>query len=296
MGVVETISCGDAAIPELKEILFSREPSGIYETRRHAVEALAGLHAFDTLREFLSTHRDIRDPVEQTGEDAVMNAAARALARAPDTRDLPLLLQLAQERPLAGVIEALGKFRQPAALPYFVQALGDDFLRPSAEGAITRLGRRAVRSLIHAALDRDPLVGREFSSSTARRRSVLRLLTELPIRREDLPPAFYRLIEDEDGWIGSLATDLCLPHLSAQQVVQAVRSAIRHLKTADDLLAHEIEDLLVAHYPLVASDIAEMLAQHREALPVWRITDHTYLTLERVKRRANKNDSEAEHG
>jgi hypothetical protein len=296
MGVVETIACGAAAIPELKEILFAREPSGIYETRRHAVEALAGLHALNTLREFLAAHRDIQDPVERTGEDAVMNAAARALGRAPDTRDLPMLLHLVRERPLAGVIETLGKFRQPGALPYFIQALGDDFLRPSAEDAVLKLGRRAVRSLVHAALDKDPLDGRETSSSIGRRRSVLRLLGKLPIRREDLPPAFYRLVDDEDGWIGLLVTNLSRAHLSEAQIAHALRASIRHLKTADDLLAREIEDLLVAYYPLVATDIAEMEAQHHEILPVWRIKDRTYPTLERVRKRVGVSTSEVAHG
>jgi len=295
LGVVETIACGDAAIPELKEILFSREPSGIYETRRHAVEALAGLRALDVLREFLAGHRDIRDPVEQTGEDAVMNAAARALGRTPDTRDLPLLFQLAREHPLAGVIETLGTFRQLAALPYFIRALGDDFLRPSAERAIMRLGGKAVPSLAKAALDKDPMFGRESSSSIARRRSVLRLLGALPTRRDDLPAAFFQLVDEKDGWIGFLAIGLCLPHLSQQQIVHAVRASIRYLKSADDLLAHEIEDLLVAHYPLVATDIAELQNEHHEIAPVWRVTDRTYSTLERVQKRACKPNSGAAH-
>jgi hypothetical protein len=295
MGVVETIACGDAAIPELKEILFSREPSGIYETRRHAVEALAGLRALDVLREFLAGHRDIRDPVEQTGEDAVMNAAARALGRMPDTRDLPLLIQLAREHPLAGVIETLGTFRRLDALPYFIRALGDDFLRPSAERAIMHLGRKAVRPLAEAALDRGPMFERESSSSIVRRRSVLRLLGALPTRREDLPAAFFQLVDEKDGWIGFLAIDLCLPHLSKQQSLHAVRASIRYLKSADDLLAHEIEDLLVAHYPLVAADIAELQKQHHETEPVWRVTDRTYSTLERVQKRTCKPDSGAAH-
>jgi hypothetical protein len=295
MGVVDTIACGSAAIPELKEILFSREPSGIYETRRHAVEALAGLHALDTLRHFLAIRRNIQDPVERTGEDAVMNAAARALARSPDIQDLPLLFQLAKERPLAGVIETLGKFRQPDALPYFIDALGDDFLRASAEGAILNLGQRVVRPLIHAALDRSPLTGRERSSSIARRRSVLRLLGKLELRGDHLPPAFYRLIDDEDGWISFLATDLCLPYLTESQMKHAAKTSLLHLRTADDLLAHEIEDFLVAQYPLVEAEITIAEGQQHSSLPVWRTRDHTYLTLGRVKQRVRKSDEEAAH-
>lgn len=295
MGVVDTIACGRGAIPELEEILFSREPSGIYETRRHAVEALAGLHALDTLRHFLAIHRNIQDPIERTGEDAVMNAAARALGQSPDIQDLPLLFLLVEERPLAGVIETLGKFRQPGALPYFIDALGDDFLRPSAEGAVLTLGQRAVRPLIHAALDRSPLTGRESSSSITRRRSVLRLLGKLDLRGDDLPPAFFRLIDDEDGWISFLATDLCLPHLTKAQTEHAAKTFLLHLKTADDLLGHEIEDFLVAHYSLIAAEIVTAEGQQHDSLPVWRTRDHTHLTLGRVKQRVRKSE-ETNHG
>jgi HEAT repeat protein len=284
-GVVDTIACGAAAIPELKAILFSREPSGIYEIRRNAVEALAGLHAFDVLRDFLSAPRDITDPIERTGEDAIINAAARVLGKRPDSRDLPLLYSLMRVRPLAGVIETLGQFRQPAALPFFIDALGDDFLRRSAEDAILHLGTGAIRDLVLAALDRTPLGDRELPRSISRRRSVLQLLEALAVTRALLPPAFFRIVEDDDPWIALRATCLCLPHMTQTQASHAVAGLIRHLKSPDDLLAREIEDILVEQYPLVSAAVDEADAERHDTVPIWRTTDHTHLTLARVKAR-----------
>lgn len=296
IGVVETVACGNAAIPALKEMLSAREPSGIYEPRRHAVEALAGLQAWDVLRDYLADPKDISDPVERAGEDAVINAAVRALARRPDTRDLPLFFALIRTRPLAGVIEALGKFRQPGALPFFIQALEDDCLRPSAEDAILHLGGRATRLLIHTALDRDPLLDRETPSSIARRRSALRLLEKLPMRGEMLPPAFFRLVEDDDPWIALRATRLCLVYMTEPQAAKAAAGLIPHLKAPDELLAREIENILVDYYALVAAEIAQAQVQHRETVPVWRATDHTHQTLARVKERADKAIRKASNG
>ena len=54
-GVAETIALGKEAIPPLRELLFKREPSGLFETRRRAVEALASLGAYKTLVDFLKS-------------------------------------------------------------------------------------------------------------------------------------------------------------------------------------------------------------------------------------------------
>jgi hypothetical protein len=61
-GVIDAIACGRQAVPALRRILFERERSGLYQTRRRAVEALAGLAASDVLIEFLETDRVYRGP------------------------------------------------------------------------------------------------------------------------------------------------------------------------------------------------------------------------------------------
>lgn len=288
IGLVETIACGEAAIPALRGILNTPEPSGIYETRCRAVDALASLKALDVLREYLATPREISDPVERTGEDAVINAATRALGRVIDKQDLPLLFRLIESRPLAGVIEALGKFRQISALPYFIGALGDDFLRPSAEQAICRLGIRVPQLLSIAALDRDPPEGHEAPASKSRRRSALKLLERLRPPHRSLSPALQNLVDDSDPWIALRATRLCLPVMSRRAASHAMEKLIAHLRGANPLLAEEIEDVLVKRFALAAPYIVAKETEFSSSVPVWRELDRTAETLARVRRRVGE--------
>src|SRR5579883_3451251 len=129
-GLIEVVACGKEAIPPLVDLLFARERSGSYEPRRRAVEALAALGAYEPLRAFLALRREIKDPVELTGEDAVINAAAHALARVHDERDYPLLLDLLRWRLLPGVIEGVGAFKRPEAIRLLIDAFAEDDCRP----------------------------------------------------------------------------------------------------------------------------------------------------------------------
>jgi hypothetical protein len=85
-GVIEIAACGRRAIPALRALLFEREPSGLYRPRCQAVKALAALEAYDALIEYLNAPRETADPVERIGEDAVINAAARALTGLHEAR------------------------------------------------------------------------------------------------------------------------------------------------------------------------------------------------------------------
>lgn len=146
-GVVETIGCGDRAVPALREMIFERKPSGLYQARCRAVAALAALGAHDVLIDFLRSERPIADPVEQLGEDAVINATALVLAERRVRRDrrvFELLVRLARRPCLTGVIFALGTFRQAKAIPLLVEALSEGPLASACvAGARTRtLGLR----------------------------------------------------------------------------------------------------------------------------------------------------------
>jgi hypothetical protein len=152
LGVLDVIACGRRAIPALRALLLEGESSGIYHPRCRAVEALAALGARDLLIEFLSSPREVADPVNRTGEEAVISAAARALVDSSDERIFPLLLELAKRQPLAGVIEALGSFRRPEAIACLIAALSEDYGRRAAEAALLRMEPRARPVLLRAAL------------------------------------------------------------------------------------------------------------------------------------------------
>lgn len=169
VGVVEIVRCGEAAIPTLRDLLFSREPSGLFQSRCRAVEALAALGAHSVLIEFLSTDRVARDLVERLGDDAVINATALALARSRVGGVFDLLLHLAKRASLTGVIGALGSFDRREAIPLLIDPLEDDASRPTAEAALKRMGSAARPALIATAIVRVPTAELESESSLRRR-------------------------------------------------------------------------------------------------------------------------------
>jgi hypothetical protein len=247
-GLLDVLSCGRKAVPALRQILMTREPSGLYETRRRAVEALAQFRAFDVLEEYLETPRNISDPVELTGEEAVTNAAARALPRAQDPSVVDVLLRLTEHNPLSGVVDALGELGCVAAAPYFMRALGEDFTRPAAEAALRKLGASVRQVLLDGAIGRADRGTCEPESSRRLRRSALRLYAELaPIPREDWP-SIRRLTADADPEVAVTACKLCLGGSHEPATVDVARRLVELLGEGNWMLDEEIEACLVDHF------------------------------------------------
>lgn len=188
LGVVETIACGSRAIPSLRELLFARETSGLFETRCRVVQVLAALNARDVLLEFLSVPHEADDPVERLGDDAVVNAAARAIAKYRDEQIFQLMHHFARQRLLPGVIAALGSFGRLEAIPYLIDALAEDECRLAAEAALEKLGPASHHPLIRVAAPTACSPEDESPSRKRQRRSALELLdkmgvaTKVPIR------------------------------------------------------------------------------------------------------------------
>lgn len=229
-GLLEVVALGAAAIPALSEILFAREPSGLFQIRCHAVEALAALKAFSTLAEFLRMRRDIPDPVERLGEDAVVSAAARAIARLREPCVYELLAELARRRPLQGVLAGLGSFFRPETVPVFIDALKEDELRLTAEAILRGFGPRARPALVATAREPDADARSESDSHLRKRRSAVALLVDVGVSRRDWP-ILRPLVDDTDHQISLLACELGLKvgretdrtHIASQ--LQALRRA-----------------------------------------------------------------------
>lgn len=258
-GVIEVVSCGPAAIPALRRLLFQREPSGIFAVRCRAVEVLARLGAHAVLIEFLSAPRDIADPVERLGEDAVVNAAALALPIQSNPRVFPLLLELARRPCLTGVISALGRFGRPEAIPALVEALADDASRQAAAAGLKAVGRAARHALMQAASERLPSADRESISSLRRRRSALRALAEIGLSKR-LWPSLRGLTDDADAEVAIGACTLGLKYDSAGKRTFFLRRLIGLLSQVDWPLRGEIENALHAEYEGARDVIAEELA------------------------------------
>lgn len=173
-GIAEIAAVGTAAVSALRDILFQREPSGLYQVRCRAAQALGLLGAFDVLEEFLRRPRR-SDPVERLGDDVVVSAVARAIARRNDETTFALLCELARAHPLNGVISAVATFRRSEAIPILVGALDEDEVRQTVEAALASFGDDARPFLLDAV---DQLrFEKELSESRLRRyRSLLLLL------------------------------------------------------------------------------------------------------------------------
>jgi HEAT repeat protein len=209
-GAIELTRIGGRAIPALRAILFQRDVSGLFQTRVRAIDALVALGAFDVLAEFLRLIRSISDPVEKLGEEVVISAAARGVARSHQEWSFQLLMDLGQRLPFAGgVIAALGSFRRREAVPILVAALAEDEARMSAEGALKSIGRPALNALIDAANSREPSAALESESSLRRRRSALYLLIEIGLPTK-MWPRVRDLMNDSDTQVALLASRLCI--------------------------------------------------------------------------------------
>jgi len=243
----------------LREFLFARDPSGIFQPRVQAVEALSALGAKDVLCEFLTQLRNVADPVEQTGEDAVANAVARALIRWPNEHVFSLLMAVAHCRLLAGVVEALGTYRRREAMPIFAAALAEDFCRPEAEGAFRKIGAPACSCLLRLADCRTPSPDIESESSRRRRRSALELLAELYCG-EDLPDVLRALMADTDSHVALLACAICLPRVRSAERENVAAHLVGLLDASDWVHRARVEDFLIKHFAVCRSVIERSLS------------------------------------
>jgi hypothetical protein len=246
-GLIETAACGRRAIPALRALLFEREPSGLFQARCLAAKALAGLKAYDVLIEFLEAPRDSADPVERVGEDAVINAAARAVAALREPRVFDLLIRLAETGPLPGVTAALGAFSRIEAIPYLIEALAEDESRPEAEAALRNLGSSAHEALAVAACQPLPMPERESQSRLRQRRSALELLIETGVQARTWP-VLRNLMQEQDAKIAVLACKICLMCAPEPEKREAIFRLISLLPSADFLLELAIEKCLAAYF------------------------------------------------
>jgi len=241
--VVDVVRFGGAAVPALRELLIRREKSGLHQARCRATDALAGIGAYNVLDEYLRLEQQIDDPVERLGEETVISAAARALARRHDKSTFDLLTKLAQRRPLTGVLIALGSFKKSSSIPILVNALAEDEVRITSEAVLRTFGSRARPHLLEAAS------AKAISESDLRkRRSALGLLGEF--RRKSADWACLKpLMSSDDLETAILAAGLALKLGNVEECDHAV-GVLRKLRVqADWLRRMQIDQYLTRFAP-----------------------------------------------
>uniref|UniRef100_A0A7C3UWL0 HEAT repeat domain-containing protein n=1 Tax=Desulfobacca acetoxidans TaxID=60893 RepID=A0A7C3UWL0_9BACT len=282
--VAALVVLGPVALEPLRRFLLAGKPSQIFQPRLGAVKALARLGARDALIAYLLQEREIADPEESFGEEAVASAAARSLAAWPDEDTRRFLLGLSERRLLNGVIDALAEFKTPEAIPYFDRALEDDFYRPAAENAFLKLGVMAGDSLSQSAVTPKPNPSMETPASLERRRAAVRLLNTLGISAAHWQ-ILRSLLHESDAELVVETSKLGLRHgsdedrgMMAQRLMELISSASWHLRK-------DIEENLVALKREVAGQIEEEIVQRLEQSEEVRTHDVRLRVLLRVKRR-----------
>jgi hypothetical protein len=246
VGVMALMLAGPAVIPAVRAFLFERERSGIYQPRCWAVDVLAALHAYDVLGDYLQRARVATDPVERAGDEAIANAAARALSKLREEWVFDLMLDLAQRETTPGVVEALGAFDRPEAVPHLIDALAEDDCRAIAESALQRLGSTAVPALIQAALTPRPSRASESETSLRQRRSALGLLSQTTLSQQQWH-SIRELVVDQDARVAVLACALCPADAPSDDKCVVIWRLNELLPTADWVLAMEIKHCLDAY-------------------------------------------------
>jgi HEAT repeat protein len=278
------VACGQPAVEPLRRFLMEGRPSGIYQPRRWAVEALAGLQAKDVLLDYLRSNRPIADPVARMGEDAVQSAAAAALKQWPGDEVCEVLTSIIQHRHLAGAVEALGELGYVEATPSIIAALEDDVCRKTAETALQKLGHAAVPELMIAALNQRPNREEESPLSLRRRSSAAQLLFDIGVSADQWIP-LRRLIDETEPGILTAAARMAWQvgaRVDAGAIAARLIAALDH---ADWYFRDEIGDVLVEIF-----EVAEQMVDHEIARRInqpleKRVADNALRTLLRVARR-----------
>jgi len=280
------IAYGQAAIPTLRRFLLEGRPGVVYQPRRWAVEALAGIGARSVLIEYLKQKRSIADAAVRFGEEPVENAAARALAaRWQDEDTFQTLLEMSRRRAQVGFVEALARFRRAEAIPYFLHSLEDDICRSSAEEALRAVGPTAIPALVESALTRLPSTEEERPSSARRRAGILELLSEMDLTQQAWQ-SLRPLIDDSHGGVVIAASKIAARMGDRQERMAAACRLLEVLPSADWYAAEEIGDCLKNLYD-DAREILEAELARRDSRPdEQRVMDRALRTLLRVKRLA----------
>ncbi|MGC8494399.1 MAG: hypothetical protein ACP5SH_21970, partial [Syntrophobacteraceae bacterium] len=189
---------GSAALEPLRRFLLEGVPKKLFQPRLWAVEVLFRLGGKDTLIEYLLREKEIADPQDRFGEEAVESAAARFLSAWREEVVYLSLLKLSERKMLVGLIESLATFGRPEPIPFFERALGDDFYRPAAEEALVKMGSMARGALVQAAVLPHPGLVMETPSSVVRRRCAVRLLAKVGLPAEAWP-TLRELLNDPDA-------------------------------------------------------------------------------------------------
>lgn len=273
------VACGKRAVGPLEEFLLHGRPRTIAIPRRRAVQALGALEARDVLLAYFERVGAPRDPAVLFAEDAVRSEVAHELMLWRDEETFQVLLGAARQRATFGLIEALGEFRRPEAVPVFFEGLEDDLCSAAALTALLNTPGEA-REYAILSLRRETETNLEGAGAARRRRGVAKLLHKLKIARSDWQD-ISRFLQDDDPAVVICTASLgfcTAPESEFSAMVQALFGIASKLNWLQE---DEMVHLLDEHKQLAHSEANRVLAdlrahgEHANWLsPKWRILAH----------------------
>lgn len=279
------VGCGREAIEPLRRYLMEGKPSHIYQPRQRAVNALSGLGAKEVLIEYLYAPKDISDPVNRFGEEAVVNTAARLLAVWQSDDVFEVLSRIPYTQTLPGVIEALASFRRPETIPLFIEALKDDFSRAAAEKALKTLGAPVKPALMRILLAPGKADDTESPSNLLQRRSAINILSHLSLTNRDWP-TIKILFSDPDPEISTTAARIALQIAGHEQKKNILKRLVGKIPFVNWDINAEIENCLVDNYDLAKKEIWDQILKLRTHEGKKQTPDRVLQILLNVQRRA----------
>lgn len=261
--VKKLVDLGSAAVEPLRSFLLEQKPRKIFQPRLWAVKALALLGARDVLIEYLLQQRSIADPEDRFGEEAVESAAVRFLSNWPSEEVYQLLFELSRKRMLVGLMDALAEYRHPKTIDYFLRALEDDFYRPAAEDALSKLGEICCDALSLSAITPSPCSSMENFSSLERRRSSLRILNRIGIsfRHWEI---LKKLIDESDKELVISCAKLGVPFATKEEGLRIAEVLLGFIGSVPWYLQEDMEDVLTALSMEARGEIEEEIAYRME--------------------------------
>lgn len=278
------VRCGPAAIMPLRLFLLEGRPRKIFQPRLWAVEALARLGAKGILVEYLLQEKEIPDPEDRFGEEAVESAAARFLSSWRSQNDYQVLLKLSERRMLLGLIDALAEYKRPESIPYFERALEDDFYRPAAENAFLKLGILSSGALALSAITSTANSTLESPSSLERRRSAVRILNRIGISADHWK-ILRNLISESDQELAVGGAKLGIEFADKVERALIAHKLIELLSSVPWYLQEDLEDILVILRDEAAAEIQEEIAERMGQSEEIRMLDARLRALLRLKNR-----------
>lgn len=277
------VEYGPAAVEPLRRFLLEGAPRKLFHPRLWAVEALACLNAKDALIEYLLQQKNVADPQDRFGEEAVESAAARFLAAWPQEDVYRSLLRLSETKMLVGLIEALAEFRRPESIPFFERALEDDFYRSAAEKAFVKMGAMACGSLAKSAVAPRPGVLMETPSSLQRRRCALRILGKIGLVTQYWP-TLRQLLHEPDAELLVTASRIGVEIGSQEDRAIIARRILGLLSSVPWDLREDVENVLVRLGSQASAVIEEEIARRSRQPEQVRAKDFGLRLLIKVRR------------